>query len=387
MIIKQLTETNTKENLDIKLEFDSKPNKLFYNYDEYLLLIDEKNKINKYSKEWEKYKKMSNDFELIYLANKNLKNESIADYEPLSRSYFKMWEILYNFDFIKKSKTISYAALAEGPGGFIEALNNYMNIFNIKPDIYGITLKSTHKDIPGWKKSNDYLLKNPNIKICYGDDGTGDLYNIDNIKSFKKFINKKVEIVSGDAGFDFSNDFNNQEKQSNRIIFCEIVTAISIQKQGGTFICKLFDTYSELSMQFIFLLSYFYKELYFVKPNTSRPANSEKYIICKGFNGIEDDLLNKLFILVKNWELIENIDHYLNKIIENKIDINLLNNIIQFNTIMYNIQINNIKKTLDIIKNKNNLETLSNIIEKQTKTAINWCNKYNIPINNKSNFI
>jgi 23S rRNA U2552 (ribose-2'-O)-methylase RlmE/FtsJ len=387
MIIKQLSDILNNSNLCIKLEFDKEAKELYHNYSEYLLLIDEKNKINDYSKEWEKYKKMSNDYELIYLANRNLKNESIADYEPLSRSYFKMWEILYNFDFTKGMNDISYAALAEGPGGFIEAVNNYTKSLNIKTDIYGITLNSTNKDIPGWKKANEYILNNPNIKICYGEDGTGNLYKIENIRNFSQFIGKKVDIVSGDAGFDFSNDFDNQEKQSSQIIFCEIVTALYIQKVGGTFICKLFDTYTNISIQFINLLSFFYEELYFVKPNTSRPANSEKYIICRGFNGIDTKIMNKLFILVKNWEIIEDINSNINKILENTIEIELLNNIINFNTTMCNIQINNIKKTLTIIKNKNRLETLSGIIVHQTKSAIEWCKKYNIPINNNSNFL
>lgn len=372
----------------IKLDFDKELKELYYNYQEYILLIDEKNKINDYSKEWEKYKKMSNDYELIYLANKNLKNESISAYEPLSRSYFKMWEMLHNFDFIQGKDKINYAALAEGPGGFIEAINNYTKAKGIETNIYGITLMSTDKDIPGWKKAEDYILKNNNnIKISYGKDGTGNLYKLENIIFFSKFIGGKMDIVSGDAGFDFSNDFNNQEVQSSRIIFCEIVTALAIQKKGGIFVCKLFDSYTNITIQFINLLCHYYKNVYFVKPLTSRPANSEKYIICKDFNGIDERTLNKLFILVRNWELIEKGNYHINRILDSIIDIDLLNKIIEFNTIMCNLQISNIKQTLDIIKNKNRLETLSNIIKEQTTNAIVWCKKYNIEINKKSNFL
>ena len=71
-----------------------------------------------------------------------------------------MWEILYNFDFIRGMKNIKYAALAEGPGGFIDAMNNYTKSLNINVDIYGITLKSTNKDVPGWKKAEEYILNN-----------------------------------------------------------------------------------------------------------------------------------------------------------------------------------------------------------------------------------
>ena len=38
--------------------------------------------------------------------------------------------------------------IAEGPGGFMEALNNYRKTFNITNDnIYGITLKSVKRHI------------------------------------------------------------------------------------------------------------------------------------------------------------------------------------------------------------------------------------------------
>ena len=63
-----------------------------------------------------------------------------------------------------------------------------------------------------------------------------------------------MNIITGDGGFDFSIDFNKQEQLAYRMIFCEIVTALSIQKLGGTFICKIFDIYTNLTIQFIYLL-------------------------------------------------------------------------------------------------------------------------------------
>ena len=44
------------------------------------------------------------------------------------------------------------------------------------------TLKSLNKDIPGWIKANHFINKHK-INITYGSDGTGNLYNIDNINT------------------------------------------------------------------------------------------------------------------------------------------------------------------------------------------------------------
>ena len=386
MIVKHLS-YNDIETPIIKINFDYSEYNKYHNEEEYLNLIKHKNKIDNI-KDWDKSKKLSNDYELIHLPNKNVKGESIAHYEPLSRSYFKMWEILCEFNLLNSSSPQNYATLAEGPGGFIEAIINFRkrkNVFNDK--IHAITLRSHNKDIPGWKKGADFLKRHHNINISYGEDGSGNLYNVENIKHFVKHVNCKMDLVTGDAGFDFSDNFNNQERMSLRIIFCEIVTALSIQNIGGSFICKFFDTYNNMTIHFINLLSFFYKDVYLTKPLTSRPANSEKYLLCKNFKGIDNVTINKLFIVIRSWEFINNTDKFMNSIFDNNIHEGLLKDVIDFNTITYNIQVKNIEKTLNIINNKSNLETLSNIIKKQTEKALEWCNKYGVKVNNNSNFL
>ena len=120
---------------------------------------------------WDKTKKISNEYELIYLPNKKMKTSSISRYEPLLRSYFKRREIIHDFELISINSPIKMAGLAEGPGGFIEACINadgkkFKNTCE-KDKVYGITLKSSDKDIPGWNKATNFLKKNPNVEISY----------------------------------------------------------------------------------------------------------------------------------------------------------------------------------------------------------------------------
>jgi hypothetical protein len=70
----------------------------------YKIVSAEKEKIDEIenSENWDKMKKIGNPYELIYTTyNKKRKNNSISQYIPISRSYFKMWEIFYNFDIFK----------------------------------------------------------------------------------------------------------------------------------------------------------------------------------------------------------------------------------------------------------------------------------------------
>ena len=94
----------------IKLKIGDKNQK--YTDDDYLNnkervdLLHIKNKIDLEDiRDWDKAKKNSNEYELIHLPSRKLKHESIAAYEPLSRSYFKMWEILHNYGFFSTRPT------------------------------------------------------------------------------------------------------------------------------------------------------------------------------------------------------------------------------------------------------------------------------------------
>ena len=138
-------------------------------------------------------KKRTNPYELIHTTHNN-KNMSIANYIPLSRSYFKMWEMLVKWKLLDTySKGIITAHLAEGPGGFIEATNYYRRSYSDL--MYGITLRSVHGDVPGWDAaSHKFLKRNKHIEICSGVDGTGNLYNIHNIIQYHE--NLKLYIKS-----------------------------------------------------------------------------------------------------------------------------------------------------------------------------------------------
>ena len=394
MIIDINYEVDSLPNIFFSFKKDSEEKKIMKNEWEELRKI--KNTIDDYNlKDWDKSKKMTNPYELIYMPSRKIRSESIANIDPLSRSYFKMWEILFNHVLFTDGtfkKKITIVSIAEGPGGFIEALVTYRKKYNqIVDDVFAMTLRSTHKEIPGWDKAYNFLNENKNVSIHYGVDNTGNIYNKDNILSLKNEIIKNnaemAHIVTADGGFDYSANFNNQESSSLRIIFAEIVTALTMQKQGGHFICKMFDTYLEKSVYFIYLLCGLYEKVCFHKPVTSRPANSEKYIICKTFKGIPDDYLKKLQIILKCWEHTDENDYKIESIFNSEIPEGFLKQMEKLNTNHFIDQKRSIKETIDIIKNKPNLTDLNRILKNQVKLAINWCKQYEVDVNINSTFL
>ena len=332
-----------------------------------------KSDIENYSNEWDNYKKYINPYEYIHTNVPN-SNMSVSKHKPLSRSYYKMIEICYLLDIVKDlPKTCNTFHLAEGPGGFIEALC-YMR--KNKSDCYiGMTLIDNDVNVPCWKKSQNFLKNNKNVFIENGKDNTGDIMKkINLLYCFEKYGNS-MDLITGDGGFDFSIDFNKQETISSKIIFSQIAFTVAIQKKGGSCILKFFDTFTKISVDMIHILSLLYKEVFFVKPNTSRYANSEKYIICKNYRlNDSKNLVNAFADIMDNFDNIE-----LTSILNQDYPSFYLNKIEEFNAIFGQQQIETIAQTLNLINNKKNME---NMKKNHIQKSIIWCQKHNIPFNN-----
>ena len=48
---------------------------------------------------------------------------------------------------------------------------------------------------------------------------------------------------------------------------------------GGNFVCKLFDLFTPFSVGLVYLMNMIFERVAIIKPVTSRPANSERYLI------------------------------------------------------------------------------------------------------------
>jgi hypothetical protein len=97
-----------------------------------------------------------------------------------------------------------------------------------------------------------------------------------------------MDLITGDGGFDFSADFNNQETNITQLLFAQMCYALCLQKHNGSFVLKFFDCFMEHTVDILYILSAFYETVYITKPKTSRYANSEKYVVCKNFLLLDD---------------------------------------------------------------------------------------------------
>jgi 23S rRNA U2552 (ribose-2'-O)-methylase RlmE/FtsJ len=346
----------------------------YYNFTLRKYIHSIKTEIDKKVEEWDKNKKYMNPYEFINTSYDH-SSPSVCTYRPISRAFFKMIEILNNYDFSFGS-SIQTFHLAEGPGGFIEAIQHFRD--NKNDIYYGMTLMTEDKDIPKWNKCEQYITKNPNIRLCYGADNTGNLYHIENLIYVKENFRQSMDFITGDGGFDFSIDFNKQEENSLNLIFAEICFAMIMQKKGGSFVLKVFDTFSSTSIEMLYLLSYLYEDVYITKPSTSRPANSEKYIVCINFKLVNnlDEIINKIitiFPIIRENTITSFLDSYINN--------NFLDKVKEINSIFGQSQIENISLILNYIYENNSRDFYKSTKRSYLNKCIRWCKKNNMPIN------
>ena len=70
---------------------------------------------------------------------------------------------------------------------------------------------------------------------------------------------------------------------------------------------KIYESFTNLTLKIIYLLTSFYTESYIYKPYFSRSSSSEKYLICKNFKFDNKKVKNKIKVL-------ENILNQINKL-------------------------------------------------------------------------
>ncbi|XP_054724834.1 cap-specific mRNA (nucleoside-2'-O-)-methyltransferase 1-like [Uloborus diversus] len=185
----------------------------------------------------------------------------------------------YGEPMVQRNELLYFADVCAGPGGFSEYVL-WRKKWECKG--FGFTLKNANDF-----KLEDFFAGPPEtFEPLYGVTEDGDVFIPENIIDFKKKVfsstdDKGVHFVMADGGFSVEGNENIQEILSKRLYLCQFLCALSVLRTGGHFVCKLFDLFTPFSVGLVYLMYHAFEKVCIFKPNTSRPANSERYIICK----------------------------------------------------------------------------------------------------------
>lgn len=382
ILLKRLEYLNLN-NIELTITYEYKDHISYINKEQKIHL----NNIKEYIcnlKYWYIYRRLFNPYSLLNLLDEKKKNIGIYNIKILSRSFFKMIEIEkdYNIFYNYKNNNIKVTFIAEAPGGFIESFYKLRENYN--DNYYGISLIEKNKNIPNW--NNLLNKKYDRLKLLYGYDNTGNIYKLINILNYINNIGENTcDIITADGGFDFTNDYNNQEYNFLKLFFCEIVLGLKLQKLGGIFIIKCFDLTHIIGIKIFYILCHLYENITITKLKTSRQTNSERYIICKNLKIIlNDDIFKRFYELILKWDY--NVINF-SDLFNFTINKNFINKLEEYNSWFYKKQINIYKIifSIDLNLNKTYIKNLiKQIIQKNIKKNIIFCNYNNLKINYNS---
>ncbi|GAU98382.1 hypothetical protein RvY_09537 [Ramazzottius varieornatus] len=211
-----------------------------------------------------------------------------------TNAWLKFWSILHDFsqlaDVPHGGSTSVH--LCEAPGAFVSALNHFLAVR--KPTVHqewswlGSSLNPYASDSKE-AIADDRLIKHTLKNWHFGADNIGDLRLPENQLSLVKAARshgKKVLLVTADGGIDCSDNPADQELSLSELKLAEVRTTLSLLDLGGNFVIKMFTFFRKKTCQLVQVLRICFSKVVFYKPSTSKPGNSEIYVICLGFKGL-----------------------------------------------------------------------------------------------------
>ncbi|KAF3702856.1 Cap-specific mRNA (nucleoside-2'-O-)-methyltransferase 1 [Channa argus] len=196
----------------------------------------------------------------------------------------------------REGELLYFGDVCAGPGGFSEYIL-WKRRWHAKG--FGMTLKGPCD----FKLEDFYAAPSELFEPYYGEggvDGDGDITRPENVTAFRNFVlentdRRGLHFLMADGGFSVEGQENIQEIVSKQLLLCQFLTALSTLRTGGHFVCKTFDLFTPFSVGLVYLLYLCFDRITLFKPVTSRPANSERYIVCRGLKPGSDAVREYMF--------------------------------------------------------------------------------------------
>lgn len=161
------------------------------------------------------------------------------------------------------------------------------------------------------------------FEAIYGVDDTGNVYKEENLKEFQKKVldgtkGKGVQLYTADGGFCVDGNENYQEVEVKRLVLNQFLCMLCVLAKGGHFVCKIFDVFTPFTVGLLYILYRHFEYFSIIKPVTSRPANSERYVVCKNFLEQKPNVIDYLFRVNSNFDTKDDSDDII-KVVDMKL--------------------------------------------------------------------
>lgn len=281
-----------------------------------------------------------------YDSDINSISKAYFDVEPkpmiANKSFYKIWELFFMFDLIEKNDKFTTLCLDDHTGALMQAILLFRDKFakNPKNDKYYL-FTTDYDGIPKSEKDDktilEYYKKEKPVRI---------------IKQ-NSLPKEKVNLVITNGKYKIQNNVLT-EQETFKILLEQLLNAIQVQAKNGNLVIKVYESFTNLLVKYISMLSSLYDDVTIVKPLTSSFANMEKYIICQGFKDPKNktkiiNQIENIVNLVKKNKNINIIDYFP----EFKIKNELKTTFIKLNTDLANNQFATANSMIDFVSKQN----------------------------------
>ena len=128
---------------------------------------------------------------------------------------------------------------------------------------------------------------------------SGDVTDVVVVKAIAKIVHTRipggVRLYTSDAGFNIDKDYDTQEEQTMMVNYGQVLSGLVTLAPGGMLITKQYMFNHPFNRSLIALLSTMFDRLLIVKPLTSRPMNSEIYLVGIGARPISPETIEYMY--------------------------------------------------------------------------------------------
>ncbi len=220
-----------------------------------------------------------------------------------TNAFLKYYEMAYEFyPFGDAPRRVTAFFNAELPGSSMVAFNHYMRTVHPRIDYQWYASSLMAPDLRegshGLSDQYGYYAKNRSRWMMGGDSNDGDMTSVDNILDVAARLGPAsdvggVDIYSHDAGIDVSGAESGEVRydiQEDANMWLHLGCAIAgllTMRTGALFIAKQYTLYRTFTWNLILFYSTLFERFYLTKPLSSRPTNSEIYLVGVGFRGVD----------------------------------------------------------------------------------------------------
>ena len=183
----------------------------------------------------------------------------------VSRAYHKMHEIVRSCVLPVPRDFVLH--LCEAPGGFVQCVQQWA------PGVPWCALT-----LPDGLAPCTELLD-----MSHGSFVLGDVFDAECVHT--ACAGRKADLVTADGAVEM--DHGTLEAEHYPLLVAQTTAGLSALAKGGTFVIKFFEGALRETQAWIAWLTTRFERVSLIKPHTSRPTNSERYLVGRGYDGVE----------------------------------------------------------------------------------------------------